>query len=146
MEVMTMAEQLELATQLHEIIEATLTPEHYERLRTRLRDLAKAEISRVRMARTASPSRGDHRSGHNVLDEVAQFRELQRICREVPVLEETLARAGFGRIVDPTNPMAMTPEMGRVVQAFNRMIEEFWEEEMPKRRKVIYTRDDLDPV
>ncbi len=65
--------------------------------------------------------------GQNQRDEVRQFRFLQRACRESADLAGELADADFGQVAT-MNPLVIAPETGRIVQAFNRMIEDYWEE------------------
>lgn len=114
-----LAEQRRLARLLHDTIEAAAPLDVRERLRIRLREL-----------------------GTNVLDEVKQFRQLQKACDESLRLSLALDDAGFGRI-DQMDHVRVTPEVGRVVQIFNRMVEEFWEEDVKiHRRPVRYTADD----
>ena len=75
-----------------------------KKLRVRVRDLG--------------PDRGD---------EVQQFRQLQKACRELPALALALRDAGFGDVaaVDARVP---DPKTGALVQAFNRFIEARWED------------------
>lgn len=116
-------EELREAQAMLAVIEAEAPDEVAERLRIRLRAL-----------------------GPNVGDEVMQFRELRKACQESPPLALALDAAGFGRI-DEMDAARITPEAGRVVQVFNRLVEAFWgpASKAPIRR-IVYTRDDLDPV
>lgn len=63
--------------------------------------------------------------GPNAHDEVAQFRQLQRACRESPELAAAFAAAGFGDFstVDPRQP---NPVVGAISNAFNRFVEARW--------------------
>ena len=63
--------------------------------------------------------------GANARDEVAQFRQLQRACRESPELAAAFAAAGFGDFstVDPRQP---NPVVGAITNAFNRFVEARW--------------------
>ena len=61
--------------------------------------------------------------GENQKDETLQAHTLQRLCRDVPALAADLAAAGFGDVVG-TDLHHVTPEGGRLVQAFNRLVEE----------------------
>ena len=64
--------------------------------------------------------------GEDNHDELAQFRLLQRACREDAALAGALVDAGLPEIADlPLLPP--TPTVGRLVQAFNRMVEAHWE-------------------
>jgi len=54
-------------------------------------------------------------------DEVLQFRQLQRVCRESADLASAFEAAGFGTIV-LMNPRSVDSQTGRVVQAFNRYV------------------------
>jgi hypothetical protein len=65
--------------------------------------------------------------GDNAKDEVAQFRQLQKACREDPELAEALAAV---KITDlPTRDVVRPDETtGRYIQAFNHMLETRWEE------------------
>lgn len=115
----TLGEQRRLALQMREVIESRTPPDVYERLRTRLRDL-----------------------GDNVLDEVQQFRQLQKAVNESPELAQALSEAGFGRI-DRMDPVVVTADVGRIVQIFNRLVEDHWEAEAPARtRRVVYKAGD----
>ncbi len=64
--------------------------------------------------------------GDNVRDEVAQFRQLQRACRESPELAAAFVAAGFGDLttVDPRQP---NPVVGAITNAFNRFVEARWQ-------------------
>ncbi len=64
--------------------------------------------------------------GDDVRDEVAQFKQLQRACRESPDLSRAFEAEGFGDLtrVDPRAPDARA---GAVIQAFNRFVEARWE-------------------
>ncbi len=59
-------------------------------------------------------------------DELIQFRNLQRACREDPELDQEFTWAGLGSLLrfDPLTP---DPDMGILVQAFNQMVEDHWE-------------------
>ena len=65
--------------------------------------------------------------GKDDRDEVQQFRQLQKACRELPEFALALKSAGFGDVatVDPRVP---DPKTGALVQAFNRFIEAHWED------------------
>ena len=65
--------------------------------------------------------------GDDQRDEVLQFKQLQRACRESPELLQAFAAAGFG---DLTKADARAPDAktGAVIQAFNRFVESRWEE------------------
>lgn len=65
--------------------------------------------------------------GDDQRDELLQFKQLQRACRESPELLDAFKAAGFGDLTkaDPRAPDAPT---GAVVQAFNRFVEARWEE------------------
>ncbi|MFN7950605.1 MAG: hypothetical protein U0610_02685 [bacterium] len=66
--------------------------------------------------------------GDNQRDEVRQLAELTRACRESPALAQALAEAGLGRLAD-LDLHAVAPGTGVLVQAFNRLVEQRWEEE-----------------
>ena len=129
-EVMTMSEEnsepetdheLALATQLFEILNDTAEAEVLAALRDRLRIL-----------------------GRNAGDEVLQFRELQKACRDSPRLAAAYLQASLGAIAE-MDTLRVTPDVGRLIQAFNRAIETYWEvEERPRFRKVVYTKADLE--
>ncbi len=95
--------ELEVAKQLYEIFSVFETEPAVKRLRIRLRDL-----------------------GRNARDEIAQFRVLQKACRESLELAASLGGLGFVDITeaDPRKPDEKT---GELIQGFNRMIEDFWE-------------------
>lgn len=94
-------------TQFAEAIRAVIEPlaatPPIKRLRVRLRDLGK-----------------DQR------DEVTQFRQLQKACREDPKLAQAFAAAGFGDVA-AADPRLPDPKVGALVQAFNRFVETHWE-------------------
>ncbi len=63
--------------------------------------------------------------GADALDEVEQFRQLQKACRELPALNDALVAAGLPDVAKAAiHPVV--PEVGAVVQAFNRVVEEVW--------------------
>ncbi len=66
--------------------------------------------------------------GDNELDEVRQLAELARACRESPALAQALAAEGLGAIAE-LDLRTLVPSAGVLVQAFNRLVEERWEEE-----------------
>lgn len=83
-----------------------------------------------------------HRASAN--DEIAQLRQLQKACKESEALAIAVADLGHPRL-DLVQFPPFTPDVGHLVQVFNRMVEDHWEEMVkPKRRKVIYTKKDLD--
>lgn len=59
-------------------------------------------------------------------DEDQQFLLLQRACREDPQLAAELEQVGLGKIAE-LSAMHRSATRGRLVQAFNHMIEEHWE-------------------
>ncbi len=59
-------------------------------------------------------------------DELAQFRLLQRACREDAALSGAFEAAGLPALAD-LRLLPATPVVGRLVQAFNRMVEARWE-------------------
>lgn len=96
-------DERKLARMLHDVLEGFDHSHAVRRIRFRLRDM-----------------------GENQLDEVAQLRLIQRACREEPALSAAFVTAGFPAIEDlPLSPP--TPETGKLVQAFNRMVETWWE-------------------
>ncbi len=94
-----------LSDRLHEAIEALRDEPFYRPLRIRLREMK-----------------------DNVLDEVRQFRQLQKAVRRSPALDAALAELGFEGVA-AMSARALTADAGRLVQAFNRLIEEHWEDE-----------------
>ena len=64
--------------------------------------------------------------GKNTKDEVLQFRQLQKACREDPELAEELASV---KITDIATRDVISPDedTARFIQAFNEMLEEHWE-------------------
>ena len=74
-----------------------------QRLRLRLRELGK--------------KRGD---------EGQQFRLLQKACRESADLARDLEEAGLGQVA-LMKPHPPTVNRGRLVQAFNKIVEQRWE-------------------
>jgi hypothetical protein len=101
---MDQAAEAQLATLLSALIERHAASPAIKRLRLRVREL-----------------------GDNDRDEVQQFRQLQKACRELPELAQSLKEAGFGDVaaLDPRLP---DPKTGALVQAFNRFVEASWEE------------------
>ncbi len=63
---------------------------------------------------------------NNVLDEPAQFRFFLRAVREDADLDAALQRAGFGDLKEPAG--LLDPWIGRLTQAFNRLVEQHWED------------------
>lgn len=65
--------------------------------------------------------------GANQRDEVLQFQQFQKACRESPELTAALAGLGLGDLskVNPRVPDAAT---GAAIQAFNRFVETRWTE------------------
>ena len=64
--------------------------------------------------------------GDNNKDEVVQFRQLQKACREDPELAGALASVNITDI--PTrNVLRPDEDTGRYIQAFNHMLETRWE-------------------
>ena len=89
-------------------IETTLhrfegTPE-FKRLRLRVREL-----------------------GDDQRDEVMQFKQLQRACRESPAVLAAFEAIGLGDLTK-ANARAPDAKTGAVIQAFNRFVEAPWEE------------------
>ncbi len=64
--------------------------------------------------------------GANQIDEVLQFRELQKACRENAELADAIEAAGFGRIVE-LDTRRVSADTGAMVQVFNRLVEDHWE-------------------
>lgn len=92
----------ELAAKVGEILTRHESSLIFKRLRVRIRELGNA--------------------GN---DEVAQFKQLQRACRESPELLADFVDNGFGNLTT-ANPRAPDAATGAVVQAFNRFIEASW--------------------
>jgi len=63
--------------------------------------------------------------GPNARDEVAQFRQLQRACRESPELLAAFVAAGFGDLTT-ADPRQANPIVGALTNAFNRFVEARW--------------------
>ena len=66
--------------------------------------------------------------GDDQLDEVRQFAELARACRESAALADAFSDAGLDGLAD-LDLRAVAPRTGVLIQAFNRLVEECWEEE-----------------
>ncbi len=60
------------------------------------------------------------------LDEVQQFKILQRFCREDSSLDRALQKIGLPSIAS-LSLQPVSPEAGRLIQAFNRMLEIHWD-------------------
>ena len=69
----------------------------------------------------------DFDMGQRHKDEIRQFRQLQKACREDQELARELAEAGLGPVAT-MNTLRPDEKTGRLVQAFNRMIEDHWED------------------
>lgn len=65
--------------------------------------------------------------GDDQHDEVAQFKLLQRVCRENPAVRAAFEALGLGDLTK-ANARAPDAKTGAVVQAFNRFIETRWGE------------------
>jgi hypothetical protein len=101
---MDQAAESQLATLLSALIERHAATPPIKRLRLRIREL-----------------------GDNDRDEVQQFRQLQKACRELPEFAQGLKDAGFGDVAT-LDPRVPDPKTGALVQAFNRFVEARWEE------------------
>ncbi len=64
--------------------------------------------------------------GRNARDEVRQFRQLQKACRADQELAGALAAVGAADLPD-RDLRVPSDETGRLIQAFNRMVEKHWE-------------------
>ena len=64
--------------------------------------------------------------GKNKGDEGQQFRLLQKACRESADLARDLEEAGLGQVA-LMQPHPPSVERGRLVQAFNVVVEQRWE-------------------
>ncbi len=95
---------MSLITLLHDILESFSDEPVYKRLRMRLREM-----------------------GKNVTNEQAQFRILQRACRESAELEARLAEAGFPGI-PMMNTIVPEPQTAALIQSFNAMVERYYED------------------
>ena len=95
--------EAELADRLHTLIEGLQGEAFYRPLRARLAEM-----------------------GENHLDESAQFRFFLRAARQNEALARALSEGGFGEL-DSVVPGQLDPWMGKLTQAFNRMIEDHWE-------------------
>ena len=89
---------------LHQILQQHSDEPVYKKLRLRLREM-----------------------GKNVQNEPAQFRVLQRACRESSELAGELTEAGFGEIPAMSTLTPDTPTAD-LIQAFNAMVERYWED------------------
>lgn len=93
----------QVAKRLHEVFAVFDKEPAIRRLRVRLRDL-----------------------GRNANDEVAQFRLLQKACRESDELAAALGGLDYIGIPE-VNPRKPDAKSGELIQGFNRMIEDYWE-------------------
>ena len=96
------AAESQLAAFLQSLIEGHAAAPPIKRLRLRIREL-----------------------GAGRADEVQQFRQLQKACREHAPFAEALKGAGFGDVAS-LDPRVPDPKTGTLVQAFNRFIEAHW--------------------
>ena len=101
---MDQAAEAQLALFLSALLDRHAAAAPIKRLRLRIREL------------------GDDRA-----DEVQQFRQLQKACRELPELAEALRSAGFGDVA-ALDPRVPDPKTGALIQAFNRFVEARWED------------------
>lgn len=97
-------QESDLSAAIAAILERFATSVIFKRLRLRVREL-----------------------GDNQRDEVAQFKQLQRACREAPDLQKAFIDAGIGDLTR-ADPRAPDVKTGAVIQAFNRFVEARWEE------------------
>ncbi len=100
-----MATDPDLPARLHAALDALGDLPAMRRLRLRLDELG-----------------DDHR------DEVRQFRLLQRACREDADVVGALDSIGWTDVAG-RGTVPMDAETGAMVQAFNAMVERFWEDE-----------------
>jgi hypothetical protein len=92
-----------LSETLHGILESHKDEPVYKILRMRLRDM-----------------------GKNVSNEQAQFRILQKACRESTELDAELTEAGFPGVA-MMNTIVPEPQTAALIQAFNTMVERHYE-------------------
>lgn len=64
--------------------------------------------------------------GPNCKDEVKQFRQLQKACREEARLAEALDQAGY-KDAGTVSPSSLDAQTGPLIQAFNQVVEQLWE-------------------
>lgn len=102
-EPLALLDEAGLADLLHKLIEGLVEEPFYQPLRLRLKEM-----------------------GSNHADEVEQFRQLQKAARRSPELVRLAIEAGLPDLTK-LNPRAVTSGAGRIVQAFNKMIEDHWE-------------------
>jgi len=95
---------MSLIDQLHDILESRSDEPVYKLLRMRLREM-----------------------GKNVTNEQAQFRILQRACRESAELDAQLTEIGFSGIAT-MNTIVPEPQTAALIQAFNGMVERYYED------------------
>ena len=95
---------MSLLETLHDILEAHKDEPFYKRMRMRLRDM-----------------------GKNVSNEQAQFRVLQRACRESAELDAELTQAGFPSVAT-MNTILPEPQTAALIQAFNGTVERYYED------------------
>ncbi len=95
---------MSLIDTLHSILESHKDEPVYKRLRMRLREM-----------------------GKNVTNEQAQFRVLQKACREDAGLNAQLTEAGFPDI-PMMNTIVPQPQTAALIQAFNGMVERYYED------------------
>ncbi len=65
--------------------------------------------------------------GKDARDEGQQFRLLQRACRESADLARDLEESGLGKVAQ-MGPHPPSEKRGRLIQAFNQIVEDHWEE------------------
>jgi hypothetical protein len=95
---------MSLIETLHGILESHKDEPVYKRIRMRLREM-----------------------GKNVSNEQAQFRVLQRACRESAELDAQLTEAGFAGVA-MMNTIVPEPQTAALIQAFNGMVERYYED------------------
>lgn len=141
-----LAEQRQDAADLLDVITATTPLDVLERLQERLKVLG-MDGGSPNMNNGGILRRSERSSSRpSANDEIGQLRQLQKACVECEPLAIAIADLGHVRL-DQVKFPPFTKEIGHLVQIFNRMVEDHWGDAMkPKRRRVIYTEKDLDPV
>lgn len=141
----SLEDQRKDAQLLLETINAFCPPEAMERLRNRLREMGNDGGSPTLSGSSIFTRAKSTSTRPRANDEIAQLRQLKKACVESEELAKAIARISGGTRLDQIVFPPFTPEVGHLIQVFNRMIEDYWEGDEPTfRRKIIYTRKDLE--
>ena len=128
-------------------INAHCPPEVLERLRNRIRDMGRDGGSPTLSGSSVFTREKSTSTRPRANDEIAQLKQLQKACHESEALAIAIGALENSVRLDHVVFPPFAREVGHLVQIFNRMIEDHWEDdEAPRIRKIIYTKKDLETV